>query len=179
MDEILPIDIPFSTLETSFNPMTPMTPMNTLFCEICMETTNDFTELYCHHKLCSKCLVKIYFSELEFCCPFCRIKIESKLNKLEEIIQFAKYMKSMKLFFLNNEKNIITNDQNELILRIFIILRYAILYKSIKDAYIQSTSFLIEKCKNFKVLKVFSIKKSAIVSVGFIFARICRRKFFI
>ena len=176
MDEILPIDIPFSTLEPPINTDNTRNTNNTLFCEICMETTNDFTELYCHHKLCSKCLVKIYFSELEFCCPFCRIKIESKLNKLEEIIQFAKYMKSMKLFFLNNEKIIITTEQNELILRIFIILKYAILYKSIKDGCIQSTSFLIE---NFKVLKVFSIKKSAIVSVGFFFARICYRKFFI
>ena len=150
MEEIPLFDIPTLTLTD-----------NAFFCEICMETTHDFTELYCHHKMCSQCLVKIYFSELDFCCPFCRVKIESKLNKLEEIIQVAKYMKFMKLFFQNNEKM----RQNEL-MSFFLFLKYAIIYKTLKDGYVQSCSFLIK-----------NVKETAILSVVFFFARLCYRKF--
>jgi transcription elongation factor Elf1 len=67
-------------------------------CEICMTDTQDFTSLYCAHRLCSQCVINLYCSELEFSCPFCRTKIESKLNKLESIIQEAKYAKFIDVF---------------------------------------------------------------------------------
>ena len=83
-------------------------------CSICCSVFSNLKELFCHHKLCNACYLKLDKPN----CPFCRKTIEytdeEVLQRNQNISNYYRWQPPLQLFTIEriNNRNTRNNNQN-------------------------------------------------------------------